>query len=56
LAPDPVWRTNALRSIEFHGGLDAFLMRARASDLDLKVVRLKKLIAAKKAEATEATA
>ncbi len=44
--------TNAIRSIEFHGGLDSFLMRARGSELEPKVLRLKKLIASKKAEAS----
>ncbi|HLD95276.1 MAG TPA: 50S ribosomal protein L28 [Alphaproteobacteria bacterium] len=39
--------TNAIRTIEFHGGLDAFLMRTPASKLDTKVARIKKLIASK---------
>lgn len=43
--------TNAIRSIEFHGGLDAFLMRTRASELEPQVARLRKMIKAKKAEA-----
>lgn len=43
--------TNAIRSVEFHGGLDAFLMRTRASELEPQVARLRKMIKAKKAEA-----
>ncbi len=39
--------TNAIRTIEFHGGLDAFLARTPAAKLDKKVARLKKLIASK---------
>lgn len=35
---------NGLRTIEFHGGLDAFLMRTPASKLDKKVASLKKTI------------
>ncbi len=41
--------TNAIRSIEFHGGLDAYLVRARSSELAPKVAKLKKLIEEKKA-------
>lgn len=36
--------TNAIRTIEFHGGLDAFLMRTKTTQLDPKVARLKKAI------------
>lgn len=36
--------TNAIRTIEFHGGLDAFLKRTPASHLSLEVARLKKTI------------
>lgn len=41
--------TNALRSIEFHGGLDAFLMRSKETNLAPKVAKLKKLIEEKSA-------
>ena len=37
--------TNAIRTIEFHGGLDAFLKRTPVSHLSLEVARLKKTIA-----------
>lgn len=40
--------TNAIRTIEFHGGLDAFLMRSKDADLDTKVLKLKKLIKSRK--------
>lgn len=43
--------TNAIRTIEFHGGLDTFLINAKASKLDPKVVKLKKLVEAKKSAA-----
>ena len=43
--------TNAIRTIEFHGGLDAFLLRSKSSKLDPKIAKLKKLIEAKKASA-----
>ena len=36
--------TNAIRTIEFHGGLDAFLVKAKASQLDPKILKLKKVI------------
>lgn len=36
--------TNGIRTIEFHGGLDAFLLRAKAADLDPKIARLQKVI------------
>ena len=39
---------NALRTIEFHGGLDAFLAKSKNEDLDPKVLKLKKLIASRK--------
>lgn len=34
----------ALRTIEFHGGLDNFLQKARKKDLSDKLISLKKLI------------
>lgn len=40
--------TNAIRTIEFHGGLDEFLMRSHDTDLDGKVLKLKKLIKSRK--------
>lgn len=43
--------TNAIRTIEFHGGLDAFLLQAKTTQLDPKVAKLKKLVEAKKAVA-----
>ncbi len=36
--------TNALRTIEFHGGIDAYLAKKSVSKLDGKVARLKKAI------------
>ena len=36
--------TNGIRTIEFHGGLDAFLVRTPASKLSPKVAGLKKSI------------
>jgi large subunit ribosomal protein L28 len=36
--------TNAIRTIEFHGGLDAYLQRVRAADLFPEIARLKKVI------------
>ena len=36
--------TNGIRTIEFHGGLDAFLVRTPASKLGPKVAALKKVI------------
>lgn len=35
---------NALRTVEHRGGLDAFLMSSKASDLSLKARRLKRAI------------
>ncbi|PWR18615.1 50S ribosomal protein L28 [Zavarzinia aquatilis] len=46
---------NALRSVEHNGGLDAFLVKARDTELSLKARRLKKLIE-KRAEAAVAQA
>ncbi|HVY21680.1 MAG TPA: 50S ribosomal protein L28 [Bauldia sp.] len=42
--------SHALRSVEARGGLDAFLLKARDSDLSTKALRLKRQIA-KKVEA-----
>ena len=37
--------TNAIRTVEHNGGLDAFLAKAKDADLSLEVRRLKKRIA-----------
>ncbi len=39
--------TNAVRTIEFHGGLDAYLTKVSSVGLDAKIAKLKKLVAAK---------
>ena len=39
--------TNAVRTIEFHGGLDSYLTKVSSVGLDAKIAKLKKLIAAK---------
>ncbi len=36
--------TNAIRTIEFHGGLDAYLQKVSSVNLDPKVAKLKKVI------------
>lgn len=36
--------TNAIRTVEHNGGLDAFLVKAKASELSLEARRLKKAI------------
>lgn len=36
--------TNAIRTVEFHGGLDAYLLRAKSSNLDTNIARLQKVI------------
>lgn len=36
--------TNAIRTIEHHGGLDAFLLREKSSNLSTDVVKLQKVI------------
>ncbi|CAO5675603.1 MAG: 50S ribosomal protein L28 [Holosporales bacterium] len=36
--------TNAIRTIEFHGGIDAYLQRASANNLDSKVLKIKRAI------------
>lgn len=41
--------TRALRTVEFHGGLDAFLKRTPVSKLDTEMARLKKTVAARTA-------
>lgn len=47
---------NALRSVEHRGGLDAFLVKASADELSPRARLLKKQVAKKQAEATEAAA
>ena len=42
---------NALRSVDHNGGLDAFLLKAKDADLSLRLRRLKKQIAGRKAAA-----
>lgn len=41
--------TNALRSVEHNGGIDAFLVKAKDAQLSSKALKLKKLIVAKTA-------
>jgi large subunit ribosomal protein L28 len=41
--------TNALKTVDHRGGLDAFLLKARESELSPKAVDLKRQIAKKKA-------
>lgn len=36
--------TNAIRTVEFHGGIDAFLIKSSSSKLTPDLVRLKKTI------------
>jgi large subunit ribosomal protein L28 len=36
--------TNAIRTIEFHGGLDAYLTQASASKLTPEIAKLKKAV------------
>ena len=43
--------TNALRSVDHRGGLDAFLIKAKDDELSLKAVELKRQIVKKQAEA-----
>ena len=45
---------NALRSIDRHGGLDVFLMKARNDALSTKALRIKRQIAKKQAAAASA--
>lgn len=44
--------TNALRSVEHRGGIDAFLVKARDEELSPKARLLRKEVLAKQAEAT----
>lgn len=37
--------TNAIRTIEFHGGIDAYLQRASSNNMDSKILKIKKAIA-----------
>lgn len=46
--------TNAIRTIEHNGGLDAFLIKAKTANLETKVARLKKVIIRHQAAATQA--
>ncbi len=46
--------TQALRTVEFKGGLDKFLVKARDENLSLKARRLKRRIKKKVAEASAA--
>ncbi len=48
--------TNALKSVDHNGGLDAFLLKADINDLSLKAAELKRQIEKKKAEAPSAAA
>lgn len=48
--------TNAIRTIEFHGGLDAFLLRAKSSHLDLDILKLQKVIKKHAAEKAKTAA
>jgi large subunit ribosomal protein L28 len=41
--------TNALKTVDHRGGLDAFLLKAKESELSQKAVDLKRAIAKKKA-------
>jgi large subunit ribosomal protein L28 len=43
--------TNALKSVDHRGGLDAFLLKAKDADLAPKMLDLKRQIVKKKAEA-----
>ena len=42
--------TSALRSVEHNGGLDNFLMKAKADNLSARALKLKKAVAAKRQE------
>ncbi|MGB3865870.1 MAG: 50S ribosomal protein L28 [Xanthobacteraceae bacterium] len=48
--------TNAVKSVDHNGGLDAFLLKADINDLSLKAAELKRQIEKKKAEAASAAA
>jgi len=43
--------TNALKTVDHRGGLDAFLLKAKDADLSPKVLELKRQIVKKKASA-----
>ncbi len=47
---------HALRSVEHRGGLDAFLMKARDSELSQKALRIKRQVGKARAAAGEAEA
>jgi large subunit ribosomal protein L28 len=36
--------TNGIRTVEFHGGLDAYLLKAKPCKLDSKIAKLQKII------------
>ncbi len=36
--------TNAVRTIEFHGGLDTYLLKAKKKDLEPKILSIRKAI------------
>jgi len=44
----------ALRTIDFRGGLDAFLLRARDEDLSARALKIKRQVKAKQAAAAAA--
>ncbi|MCD0423763.1 MAG: 50S ribosomal protein L28 [Rhodopseudomonas sp.] len=48
--------TNALKSVDHRGGLDAYLLKAREAELSPKAVELKRAIAKKTAGAPAAAA
>ena len=48
--------TNALKSVDHRGGLDAFLLKAKDAELSQKAVDLKRAIAKKKSAAPAAAA
>ena len=48
--------TNALKSVDHRGGLDAFLLKAKDADLAPKMLELKRQIVKKKAKAAPETA
>jgi large subunit ribosomal protein L28 len=48
--------TNALKSVDHNGGLDAYLLKANIDNLSLKAAELKRQIEKKKAETASAAA
>jgi|ERR1700737_2446713 len=48
--------TNALKTVDHRGGLDAFLLKARDTELSPRAIELKRKIVKKKAEAPVAAA